>query len=350
MLYKSIAFANSPFHLTSADIDAINANQNSLIMDCDLTLDVTLNLPSINSLLFGSNTNASTVSGVGGGGMSFYIKGNINRGANNLRIVPASGDDICGVSSATIAGLGSCFHLFISGIHRWGLLTCVGEGGGGGACFALGLTNNFVVLTGGALTVGTPNQPILTGNVGENTLTITGAFVFGAGSNTSGLTAGSPQILDAITLKNALIAAGTAGQNLGGGAVNLGTINAGGGNYAAGSFTAGAYKAGGAFNTNANGIITLNGDGCYVFYANGAFTTGANTTILLINGAVASKVFFVSTGALSTGDGTIFKGTFVSAAGFTTGVNLNLEGRLISAGAAAGTLGAGANIFQLPTA
>lgn len=128
MLYKKLTFADSPFTFTSAILSAINANQNSLVMDFDTTGgNIIVNLPSINSLLFASNTNASTVSGVGGGGMSFFMRANILTGGHNVTVVAASGDDVCGVASASI-GLnrnGSCFHVFIAGLHRWAFLSCI---------------------------------------------------------------------------------------------------------------------------------------------------------------------------------------------------------------------------------
>ena len=70
-LYKSISFADSPLVLSPSNLDALNANQNSLVLDCDLsTGSIVLNLPTIESLIVGENGN-------GAGGMTFYIKGTI---------------------------------------------------------------------------------------------------------------------------------------------------------------------------------------------------------------------------------------------------------------------------------
>jgi hypothetical protein len=126
MQYKSLIFADSPVTLgaSGSDSDNLNWNQNSLVIDFNTTGGViVLNLPTISSLLFATNQNS------GAGAMSFYIKG-FNNGINEVSIVPAQGDDVCGVSSASVGGRGytACFHLFISGINRWGLLSCTHSG------------------------------------------------------------------------------------------------------------------------------------------------------------------------------------------------------------------------------
>jgi hypothetical protein len=120
LLYKRIAFADSPFNPTATQGEWINANQNSLSLDCDTTAgDIIVNLPTINSLIYGTNN--------GAGGLSFYIKGNIVAGANNLTFAAGSGDSICGVSSTSIGvnRTGSCFHLFVAGRNIWGFLSCI---------------------------------------------------------------------------------------------------------------------------------------------------------------------------------------------------------------------------------
>jgi hypothetical protein len=125
-LYKDLSSATTPIvNLASTDIDAINANQNSLVLDLHLPVPMTINLPSIASLLNSSNPNSAPS---GAGAMTFFIKGNIVTNfapAGNVTLVPALGDDICGRTIGTsVAGVGTCFHLFIAGIHRWGLLVC----------------------------------------------------------------------------------------------------------------------------------------------------------------------------------------------------------------------------------
>lgn len=152
LLYKSVVFADSPLSLTALTLDAINQNQNSLVLDVNTTLGaIVINLPSITSLMFGNgatlNGSGALVGGlnnVGAGGLSFYINGNIVgqdvAGANGItvnayRVNTASQVDldvICGQNSATIGGVGhdvgTCFQIFITGRHSWCVLQCVNHG------------------------------------------------------------------------------------------------------------------------------------------------------------------------------------------------------------------------------
>lgn len=141
LLYKSISFADSPLSLTASGVDAINQNQNALVLDINASGGaIVINLPSITSLMFGSGASLSGAGAlrngafVGGGAMSFYINGNRTAGANPITInaynvnTPSEvdQDNICGQASATIGLLvGTCFHLFISGRHSWCILQCV---------------------------------------------------------------------------------------------------------------------------------------------------------------------------------------------------------------------------------
>lgn len=124
LLYKRISAVDSPFSPTASTLDDLNNNQNSLVLDVDLSGgSVTLNLPSISSLLTGgSNGNTSS----GAGAFTFYIKGNIvaNVAINTLNIVPANGDTICGASGQLVGGVGTCFHAFIAGRNIWGFFFC----------------------------------------------------------------------------------------------------------------------------------------------------------------------------------------------------------------------------------
>lgn len=129
LLYKSIAFADSPFVLTSAGLDDLNNNQNSLILDVDTSGgNVEIQLPSITSLLFGgSNGNANC----GAGAFTFYMNVNISVAGNGVTFTPFSGvgdqDFICGSSTGERAPAppqGGCFKLFIAGRHQWGLFFC----------------------------------------------------------------------------------------------------------------------------------------------------------------------------------------------------------------------------------
>jgi hypothetical protein len=128
LLYKDISSATTPIvNLSATDIDAINANQNSLVLDLHLPVPMTINLPSIASLLNSTNPNSAPS---GAGAMTFFVKGNIVSNVTTIPVtgvtlVPALGDDICGSTvGMPVSGIGTCFHLFIAGIHRWGYLVC----------------------------------------------------------------------------------------------------------------------------------------------------------------------------------------------------------------------------------
>jgi hypothetical protein len=101
------------------------------------------------------------------------------------------------------------------------------------------------------------------------------------------------------------------------------------------------------------GTLTLNGNGnsnaLFIIRGTGAFTTGVNTTVILTNGANADNVFWVSGGAMSTGNPTTMKGTMVANnAAIALGSYTNLEGRMFST-AGALTMGATSTI-SVPSA
>jgi hypothetical protein len=141
LMYKSVSFADSPLNLTSTGLDAINANQNSLILDINATGGaIVINLPSITSLVFGNgsrlNASGTLIGGgtfSGGGGMSFYINGTriaglapITFNAYNVNtLLEVDQDIICGQASFGVpAVLNACFTLFISGRHSWCAMSC----------------------------------------------------------------------------------------------------------------------------------------------------------------------------------------------------------------------------------
>jgi hypothetical protein len=122
--------------------------------------------------------------------------------------------------------------------------------------------------------------------------------------------------------------------NLGVGAVNLDAVNLGGG---PGVFPPGCYKNGGAMGIVANGIVTLNGPGVYIFKPNGALTTGANSLVTLANGACASDVFWAPTATTlganaATSPTPTFVGNILDPAGITIGHFANMTGRALAFG------------------
>jgi hypothetical protein len=83
------------------------------------------------------------------------------------------------------------------------------------------------------------------------------------------------------------------------------------------------------------GTITLDGLGnsgtVFIFKFAGAFTTGAASNVILINGAQSCNVFWISGGAISMGASTHMKGTLISSPGaITMAAGGVLEGRLLS--------------------
>jgi surface protein len=97
--------------------------------------------------------------------------------------------------------------------------------------------------------------------------------------------------------------------------------------------TPGVYDIGGA--GSVAGTLTLNGQGdpnaVFIMKFKGAFTAGAASNIVLINGADAANVFWVAQGALSVGANSTIKGTLLAYPGaITLGVNSSIEGRLLS--------------------
>jgi len=133
LMYRSVVFADSPFNPTATEGDWINTNQNSLVLDLNTTDGaIVINLPSIDSLLYGTNA--------GKGGFTFFIKGNIVAqdvaGANDVTInaynSQGNTDLICGAASASVGGVGhdvgTCFHLFIAGLHSWCIHQCANHG------------------------------------------------------------------------------------------------------------------------------------------------------------------------------------------------------------------------------
>lgn len=109
------------------------------------------------------------------------------------------------------------------------------------------------------------------------------------------------------------------------------------------TLTAGVYSIGGAGSVAGN--LTLDGQGdpnaVFIIKFKGAFTAGAASNIILINGADAANVFWVAQGALSVGASSVIKGTLLAYPGaITLGVNSIIEGRLLSS-AGAITVGVG---------
>ena len=70
------------------------------------------------------NSRTNTETGLPDGSLFHTFSLMILPPATAVNLIPSAGDDICGNLNATLSGSGKCFHLFISGKNRWGLLVC----------------------------------------------------------------------------------------------------------------------------------------------------------------------------------------------------------------------------------
>ena len=136
---------------------------------------------------------------------------------------------------------------------------------------------------------------------------------------------------------------------LGAGAITLDAVVIGG--NPPGTIPPGCYSSGGAMLITATTNVTLSGAGVYIFRPGGALTTGADSNVLLTNGACASDVFWVPVGAATLGANSIlsptptFAGNILDAAGITIGHFANLTGRALAFG---GTVTTDANTINVP--
>jgi hypothetical protein len=121
-----------------------------------------------------------------------------------------------------------------------------------------------------------------------------------------------------------------------------------------GTFTPGCYFQAGALDITANGIVTLTGNGVFIFRSTGgALTTGANSQVVLTGGACAGNVYWAPVGATTLGANAAataiptFQGNILDNAGITIGNFANLNGRAL---AFAGTVTTAAVTITVPTA
>lgn len=99
------------------------------------------------------------------------------------------------------------------------------------------------------------------------------------------------------------------------------------------TLTSGVYSTPAA--SSLAGILTLDGGGdtnsVFIFQIGGALSTGAETTVVLINGATSNNIFWIAEGALSLAANTIMKGTLISHDGaVSAAAGTDLEGRMFS--------------------
>jgi hypothetical protein len=111
----------------------------------------------------------------------------------------------------------------------------------------------------------------------------------------------------------------------------------------AGSTSGGANEIDGSIFLDAEG----NADAIFIFKFGGAFSTGANSTVNLINGASACNVFWLIEGAISMAANTDMKGTLISNNGAVSMASAGtLVGRLCST---TGALSVANSVLSVPS-
>ncbi len=195
----------------------------------------------------------------------------------------------------------------------------------------LGTTSTYGVVSGTFTNSNTAPQTIINGDVCFTTgpvtppLTITGAT--------------ATPCPPAVGLDQATALADVNGQpcvSLGAGAITLDSVVIGA--NPPGTIPPGCYSSGGAMNVTATTTVTLSGAGVYLFRPGGALNTGANSRVVLANGACSSNVFWAPVGAATIGANAAlsptptFVGTIIDAAGITIGHFANLAGRALAFG------------------
>ena len=170
----------------------------------------------------------------------------------------------------------------------------------------LGALQNFVLFSGIGTVSNTGNSTV-TGDVGSNMGTVSG---FGSPTTiTGGIYSGTGNTTNAkLDLLNLYIHLSNIPVTNTTHAVVIGsneTINAG--VYIIG----GTASMAGNLNLDAKG----NAHAIFILKFNGAFSTAANSSITLVNGASAANVFWIAEGAISIGATCTMKGTFIAHTG-----------------------------------
>ncbi|MFB5605813.1 MAG: ice-binding family protein [Nitrosarchaeum sp.] len=179
-------------------------------------------------------------------------------------------------------------------------------------------TSNFGILA--STYTNTASGTVITGDVGYTTGPMIEATVSGIIRN------GDSVYSQAGIAQNAMTSSANSQactSNLGT-TVDLSLVNGG-------KYTPGVYCTTGAASIGTAGI-TLSGNGNYIFKIGGALTTVANSNVKLTNGAQASNITWVPTGATTLGANSNFAGIILDAAGVTIGNGVSIIGQVLAFG------------------
>lgn len=194
---------------------------------------------------------------------------------------------------------------------------------------SVGVASEFTLFTGSGAITHSATVSNITGNIGTNLGSISGFEL----SNIIGLFINANSTTQ--TAKEDLILAYTSFQNL------TPTVTDHAPAFGSETLTAGIYSIGGA--GSLGGILTLDGqnnpNGKFVFKFGGAFTTGAASSIVLINGALPQNIYWIANGAAALAANVSFKGTIINNAALSIGAGCELNGKLLTTTGAITVLG-----------
>lgn len=153
--------------------------------------------------------------------------------------------------------------------------------------------------------------------VGGSSAAISGPSI-GARQNFGNAAATQAQ-QDILTAYNSLMAMPTTGAALSGDLAGL-------------TFHAGVYSAAAAITNSAGITLDAQGDSTavFVFKLGAAFAPAASSTVTLVNGALASNVFWIVAGATTLGASAKLAGTILSPSAIGFGAGCTLAGRALS--------------------
>lgn len=117
------------------------------------------------------------------------------------------------------------------------------------------------------------------------------------------------------------------------------------------TLVAGVYSIPAAGSLAGNLILDAGGDSnaIFIFKFGGAFNTGAASSVSLINGALASNVFWIAEGEIAMAASTAMKGTLIANNGaISIGANGTLVGRMLSTTGAVNIYGSRISLTPFP--